>query len=703
MVVIASFAGEPLFAEAHPTITSDAATMARAEEFYRAGEYKRAAALLSPLADAPESEPSAVRVLGLCRLKLGESQAGLSLLKQARDLAPHDPWTALHLGIGLHSVGRYAEAAALFRVCQPQLSDDPAPLLNLAAALLELGDNREALKAARKASRRAADLPQARYILGLAWQACGDLDRAEREFRAALRLNPRFADAWVNLGLVRYRRSDIDGARVAMQHALAVEPLHRGASANLAVFVKLSGNGPRAEELLRDTLARDPDAAEARLNLCTDLLRDHRGAEAMALLERPPLPSQPRLCMQWEAQRALAFIQSGRREAAREILTQLGEGPPDLAPMLLWRRLLLAEADGDLARAWDIAGRIEAALSDGRAMVPELRIMAHFDLARFWTKFRQSDRAFPCWVEGHRLLRPFQPFSRESERQFVEANIKLFDRERLHDGPRAANRNQAPVFIVGMPRSGTTLAEQIIAAHPQVHGAGERLELEAAFRDFGGNTNECDRVERIASLDQPVLDRAAADYLARLQALAPDARCVLDKMPGNARYLGLIGLMLPGARIIHCVRDPRDIGLSIFTYRFYGHHPYAHDLADLGWSIGRHHQLMEHWKAVLPNPVLTLPLKDWVYDFAGTLRRVLDFLDLPYDTACERFYEYDREVRTVSREQVRQPINARGLGRWKRFEKHLQPLFAELAHAGILPDDEIDAIPGGNPSRCEKA
>ena len=122
--------------------------------------------------------------------------------------------------------------------------------------------------------------------------------------------------------------------------------------------------------------------------------------------------------------------------------------------------------------------------------------------------------------------------------------------------------------------------------------------------------------------------------------------------------------MLPGARIIHCARDPRDIGLSIFTFRFHGAHGYAHDLADLGWYIGQHDRLMAHWKAALPNPILTVRLSDWVADFDGTLSRVLAHLELPPDANCARFYECESRVRTVSRAQVRQPVNARGLGRW---------------------------------------
>jgi hypothetical protein len=239
-----------------------------------------------------------------------------------------------------------------------------------------------------------------------------------------------------------------------------------------------------------------------------------------------------------------------------------------------------------------------------------------------------------------------------------------------------------------MPRSGTTLCEQILAAHPEVFGAGERVALSRAAGALGGGWETASAVTRIAELDAASLDTAATTYLAELHALAPTARRIVDKMPGNFRHLGLIALLFPGARIIYCQRDPRDIGLSIFTFRFYGEHAYAHDLSDLGWYIGQHERLMAHWRAVLPNPILTVRLHDWVQDFPGMLRRVLGFLELPYDPACERFHETDRPVRTVSRSQVRVKVNARGLGRWQAYADQLQPMIAFLAQENVLLDGE---------------
>ena len=653
---------------------------ARGEARYRAGAYAEAAAIFSKLCDDNPGFPAPIRMLGLCRLRLGEPAKALALLEQAHALAPFDPYARLHYGIGLHAVGRHREAAELFAGCRADLPNDPAPHLNLASALLALGRAAEAVDAARRARRRAPKLAQAHYVLGQALLAAGRLDTAAVSFSDCLRLAPGFADAWVNLGVALYRKSDIEGAKTAMRRALAAAPGHRAAAANLGAFLRLTGEIEAGEALLRDTIACDPTAVEARLNLAADLLQEERPGEALALLDAAQPPAEPRLACHWAMQRSLALLQTGRAADARQALAGIGTVPAEFTPLLLWRRVLLALAAGEREEAQRLAGEVETSIDSGAALVPEHRIMAHYDLARFWSGQGDAGRAFRHWRDGHRLLSRFQPFSRAQTRAFFDAQIAAFSHARLHRGRRAKNRDPAPVFIVGMPRSGTTLCEQIIAAHPQAFGAGERPALSRAYAALGG----AEGAARIAALDRKTLDRAANTYLAELHALAPEAARIVDKMPGNFNYLGLAALSLPGARIIHCVRDPRDIGFSIFAFRFYGYHPYAHDLADLGWYIGEHNRLMAHWQKALPNPILTVELKDWVVDFAGTLRRVLEFLELPYDPACERFYERDSPVRTVSRSQVRQPVNARGLGRWRPYEQELQPLIGELERAGTI-------------------
>jgi tetratricopeptide (TPR) repeat protein len=556
---------------------------------------------------------------------------------------------------------------------------------------LRRGQTQAALEAARDACLAEPNRAEAHYAYGQAWMASGNPDRAQQAFAVAAKLRPTFTDAWVNLGLARYALGSVEDAKRCMTRALQAEPGHAAATSNLAALLRLTGGYETAETLLSEALARNPHDAGARLNLVAEHLQDERPAEALALLNEvdPPADDIP-AARHWHLHRALALIALGRPDKAHTALGEfdaLGPAPPELKPLRLWRDVMLALGEGRRADAHAAADAMEASVGAmGPHAVFEHRIMAHYDLAKFWSREDETAKAFAQWRAGHALLKPIQPFSREAARAYDDAAIATFTPERYASGPRAEkNGESAPVFIVGMPRSGTTLAEQILAAHPQVHGAGERAALgQLGWRLGGSETPEA--IARIAALDQATLDAEAEAYLRELHALAPGKSRIVDKLPGNYLYVWLIALMFPRAKIIHCVRDPRDIGFSIFTFRFYGTHGYAHDLNDLGWTIGEQDRLMSHWKSALPLPILTLRLADWVENFDAALARLLGFVDLPPDPACARFYEADSAVRTVSRSQVRQPINGRGLGRWRAYAEGLSPLIEELERAGALED-----------------
>ncbi len=556
--------------------------------------------------------------------------------------------------------------------------------LRACAAHRQAGDLQGALRAASSACHAAPARPEPHYAYGEIWLALGDFPRAEQAFAAAIKLAPGNPEPWVNYGIARYKQDALEDAKIAMRAALRCAPEHEVAAGNLAAFMRISGEGEQAEPLLRQALARRPDDFGARLNLAVELLEQDRCAEALALLDEAA-PVQPDALRHWRLQRSLALLRLGQLQEAEAELAGLDDAPPEIRPLLLWRRLLLAMARGEQAKGRELAGEMaQACETMGPHSVPEHRLMAHYDLASFFAREGDSASAMAQWRAGHALLARMQNFARPAYLAFIDASIEAFSPARMATGARARNDDAAPVFIIGMPRSGTTLCEQILAAHGQVFGAGERAALSQVCHGLGGAP------ARIAALDGPALDAVAAPYLAALHDLAPAAARIVDKMPGNTLFLGLAALILPGAKFIHCVRDPRDIGFSIFTYRFYGAHPYAHDLADLGWTIAQQERLMAHWQAVLPGRILTVKLSDWVEDFASTLARVLAHLGLPPDEACARFHESTATVRTVSRHQVRQPINARGIGRWRAYKAELQPLIAELETAGLLaawPED----------------
>ncbi len=516
----------------------------------------------------------------------------------------------------------------------------------------------------------------------------GDAAKAEQAFAAAIQRAPTSPDAWVFYGVARYRQGAVADAIRAMRQALAHDPAHAAALSNLGAFLRLAGNAEGAEAVLKEALKTSPDNIGARLNHVADLLHEDQAEAALALLEAagPPV-ANPDAHRHWLLQIAGILLLLDRAEEARKHLDDfaaLGPIPAALAPIWHVRQTALALAGRDPQAALAAATRMEASLNEaGPAADPEQQIVARVQLAGFWSRRRDFGRAFGFWRDAHTRMQRFQPFSRDEHLAYLDAVMEAFTAARFAAGPRAANTDPAPVFIVGMPRSGTTLCEQIIGAHAKAFPAGERAALHDVARAMGGGAGP-EAMRRAAARPQAALDRRAARYLEELHALAPEALRIVDKMPGNTNVLGVAGLLLPGAKIIHCRRDPRDIGLSIFTRRFQGVHPYAHDLADLGWMIGQTERLMDFWRDNLPNPILTVRLADWVEDFDATLARVLDHIGLPFDPGCAEFHKSDAPVKTASKFQVREPINAKGLGRWKRHAAELAPLIAELEAAGAL-------------------
>jgi hypothetical protein len=291
------------------------------------------------------------------------------------------------------------------------------------------------------------------------------------------------------------------------------------------------------------------------------------------------------------------------------------------------------------------------------------------------------DEAFAQAARGNALsAMPHDPAA--VTRQFDEL-IEYFTPERLRCLPRAVYRREKPVFIVGMPRSGTSLLEQIVASHPAVHGAGELDFMPRVYRGtldmLGAKAGEYPRC--LDRLTIGSADGMAQIYLEPLNALAPEAQRIVDKMPLNFMHVGLIALLLPEARVIHCRRDPLDTCLSCYLTPFATPHPYKNDLAHLGSFYGDYRRLMAHWQAVVPLPMLEVNYEEVVADPEGQARRVIEFLGLSWDERCARAHEIRRPVGTASVQQVRAPVYRSSVQRWRNYEGRLEALKAALAGA----------------------
>lgn len=301
----------------------------------------------------------------------------------------------------------------------------------------------------------------------------------------------------------------------------------------------------------------------------------------------------------------------------------------------------------------------------------------HFAAGKLYDSVDRYQEAFEHYHQANALYRG--KFSCETLGKMVNDSISLFKPGRMGKMPVAQSVSNRPVFIVGMPRSGTSLVEQILASHPQVFGAGELNDINQfanCMQARLGTMSTYPACLEKVTLD--VLEELTRDYIDRLYALNASGLRVTDKMPHNFLHLGMIAMLFPSARIIHIQRDPMDTCLSIYFQQFNNLHSYAHDLSDLGYYYMAYKKLMAHWRSVLNLPLLEIHYEDLVADPDTWIPRLVEFCGVEWDEKCIRFHETKRPVNTPSTEQVREPMYSRSVGRWRHYETQLQPLKAAL-------------------------
>lgn len=470
-------------------------------------------------------------------------------------------------------------------------------------------------------------------------------------------------------------RGEAESARASLIEAIDLAPRSADAHFHLARAYALLGARDLAEQAMRTAVALDPDHAAAVHALGSILAERGDTAQAAPWLRRAVELAPANAKMRRDLGSALVFL--GEMDAARTVLMQALELDPlsDEAVDTLVRLQSMNDATPEvealLARLDQLAGQLDRLPEESRGKVL-------FSLAKALEDRGEHDRAFDCLARANAMRRQTLSFDiAEAERRMARI-AEVFDARNLRALKGFGLTSDRPIFIVGMPRSGTTLVEQIISAHPAVHGAGEIPVLEtwlASSRGQGGAAYP-DWARTMTDADCANIGRI---YLDGLPPLAPPARRVTDKWVDNFEHLGLIHACLPNAAIIHCQRDARDTCLSCFGTRFFSGQPYSYDLAELGRYWRAYDRLMDHWRTVLPpGRMLEAPYEAVVGDVEGWARRLIAHCGLEWDDACLRFHESRREVRSASFAQVRRPIYTGSVGRWRPFARHLGPLLDAL-------------------------
>jgi len=305
------------------------------------------------------------------------------------------------------------------------------------------------------------------------------------------------------------------------------------------------------------------------------------------------------------------------------------------------------------------------------------RVVLAFALGKVFEDLGRYDGSFAYYEEANRLHRNLYQFSIDQEAAFFDTYREAFSQDWLKDAAKYAIEDETPIFVIGMPRSGTSLVEQILASHSSVFGAGE-VYHSSVFDNQVAQATGRPFPQSISSVPAEILTRSAKIYVENLRADADQSPRITDKLPHNFLRVGLLTAMMPHARIIHCVRDPMATCLSIFTHFFSSAHGYASDLKELGQYYRLYERLMRDWEVRFPGRMHRISYEGLVADHEGEIKQLLEYCGLPFESGCLRFHESRRAVNTPSAAQVRQPLYQSAVSRWKRYETHLQPLRAAL-------------------------
>ncbi len=569
--------------------------------------------------------------LGNALLGLGKSEEAALAYRRALELKPDFVDAHCNLGNAQRLLGQLEEAEASYRRGIAVSSDVPLPHFNLGNVLLARGDFDAAAQSFRRATSINPRYAEAHNNLGVALRELGRLDQALASYRRAVNAKPNYPEAHNNLGLTLRDLGATHEALASFRRALEIKADYAEAYCNLALALRQLGQGAAAEDACRRALAIAPVNATA-LSTLAELFADQgRFAQAEQVLghARALDPDSLLACVNFPRVRKMSSSDTNWLTDALRLAAQ--PLPPRKAASLRYALGKYFDDVGDYATAF-----------------------AHFQLANQLTRCHKA------------------PYDRRQLTQSIDAAIRMFDAAWLRAAEDCGSASERPVFIVGMPRSGTSLTEQVLCAHPSVFGAGELTFWKEASDRYlqavlGGEANE-----RLTGV-------LANDYLELLAKQSPDALRVIDKMPGNFLLLGLIRAAFPHARILHMRRHPIDTCLSIHFQNFEVTHSYANDLEDLAHYYSEYARLMQHWRATLPaGAILDVPYEDFVAQPQAWNVKLLEFVGLPWNTNCLRLNETQRNVLTASKWQVRQPITSSAVGRWRHYEAFIGPLLTLL-------------------------
>jgi tetratricopeptide (TPR) repeat protein len=628
-----------------------------------------------------------------------------SLYRDVLKQAP-DAWDIRQqLAILFATTGRPEEAARQFRLIVQANPTHAASHANLATALSESNQLDEAIKEFRRALTLNPNMLGAKIAYAETLRRAKQFDEAATAFREVLNQDKVNHAAFNGLGLVYRDTDDFPRALECLEHAVGLAPSNPEYRINFGATLRRSKLIEFAVEQFYEAVKLKPNWLDAVVLLAEALQEQHRFDEAKECFERAQQikPGEPEL----SERIGYLYLEMGDSKLATQLFNEIINTHPDRysarlglgkAHMLSGHSKEAANIFEGLIRDYPEHTAAYASLANSRKFSPEdaalieklhkladtasedapSSIPLSFALGKISDDCKDWDSAWRYYERGNRLRNKSYNYLPEVQEAKFDALISLFTQEFIEEHQHLGTQDSLPVFIVGMPRSGTTLTEQIISSHPQVIGAGEVDFWYRADQNIPHTLKtqtpypECMRLMQ-AEHAQQIADRYSA-LLRKIADPGTDPARITDKMPHNFVQLGLIALLFPKAPIIHCKRDAMDNCLSIFFQNFAGEHPYAYDLNNLGHHYRQYERLMAHWHNVLPGRILDIQYEETIADPEYWSRKLIEHVGLDWDDACLAPHKLERTVKTASHWQVRQPIYKTSVARWKHYEAYLGPL-----------------------------
>lgn len=610
--------------------------------------------------------------LGHIRLQQNRFAEAEILFRRAAKIEKKSADAQHKLAIALTGIGRLEEAIKHYRNSQSLKPDVAETYNNLGYTLQQLGRHDEAVEQFRKAVAINRNYPEAYNNLGNALQSLKKPEEAIQHYRQALILRPSFFEAHNGLASALTTLNLYTEAIKHCETALVIAPNSPEAHINIANALGAIDRPQDALAHYQKAIANDPSNPEPYTRASFALYRLGKIQEAVAVCEKA-VALKPNhggaLAQLGNSLRAL-----GRMNEATQCYEKAIANMPADANVYhsLVNSKRMTVDDQHFIAIKELADKMELFGTDDQ-------ISLHFALGKAFDDVNEYQKSFQHFRKGNALKRQqFVEYDEADSLMRFDRIIAAFSSEMLQEKKDFGDPSNVPIFIVGMPRSGSTLVEQVLASHTNIFGAGE-------LREFGNLASKIvgpegsTFPEAAAFLSSELVRTLAAQYLHSIRCLAPDAERITDKMPSNFFNVGLIHLAFPNARIIHTRRNLCDIAMSCFSTLFAVGQAHTYDLAELGRYLRAYEKMMDHWRKVLPKgAMIEVEYEKMVSGLEAEARRIIEHCGLQWDDACLSFYKNSRPVLTASVTQVRQPVYKGSVGRWQRYENELQPLLRTL-------------------------